>query len=157
MRIFVSNLALAVLWMAISGVWSALGFFVGFVIGALIVSILPSNGKSPRYGIRLFRIGKLFAVFLKELSLSVYRVARLVLSPEMKFTPGIFLFPLTVTSDFEIALLANLVTLTPGTLTVDVTDDRKSLLVHAVDCPDPDAARKDIAEGFERLILEAFR
>ncbi|WP_436010096.1 Na+/H+ antiporter subunit E [Rhizobium sp. LjRoot254] len=105
---------------------------------------------------RAFRILKLFLVFLREFALSVFRVARLVLSPRMRFTPCAFRFPLTLTSDFQITLLANLITLTPGTLTVDVTDDRAALIVHAIDCPDPDAARREIAQGFERLIREAF-
>jgi multicomponent Na+:H+ antiporter subunit E len=106
--------------------------------------------------LRIPKILKLFLVFLKEFALSVIRVARLVLTPEMRFRAGIFVFPLTLTRDFEITLLANLITLTPGTLSVDVTEDRRALLVHAIDCPDPDAARREIAEGFERLIREAF-
>jgi multicomponent Na+:H+ antiporter subunit E len=105
---------------------------------------------------RAFRISRLVLVFLKEFALSVFRVTALVLSPRMRFTPCAFRFPLTVTSDFQITLLANLITLTPGTLTVDVTDDRTALIVHAIDCPDPDAACREIADGFERLIREAF-
>jgi multicomponent Na+:H+ antiporter subunit E len=106
--------------------------------------------------VRAFRILKLFLVFLKEFGLSVLRVSGLVLSPRMNFSPGIFVFPLTLTRDFEITLLANLITLTPGTLTVDVSGDRGSLMVHAIDIPDADQARRAIAEGFERLIREAF-
>jgi len=75
----------------------------------------------------------------------------------MDIKPGIFAFPLTVDRDFEITLLANLITLTPGTLSVDVSDDRRTLYVHALDCSNPQAARKAIAEGFERKIMEAFR
>lgn len=106
--------------------------------------------------IRPFRIFKLFLVFLREFTLSVIRVASLVLSPRMRFTPCAFHFPLSLTSDFQITLLANLITLTPGTLTVDVTEDGRALIVHAIDCPDPEAASREIADGFERLIKEAF-
>ncbi len=106
--------------------------------------------------IRSYRILKLFAVFVREFAASVLRVARLVLSPRLAIRPGLFVFPLTLTSDFQITLLANLITLTPGTLTVDVSDDRRSLLVHAIDSADPDIARREIADGFERLIREAF-
>ena len=49
-----------------------------------------------------------------------------------------------------------MITLTPGTLTVDVTEDRSALIVHAIDCPDVEAACADIRNGFERLIREAF-
>jgi len=106
--------------------------------------------------IRPYRIVKLGLVFLREFALSVYRVTRLVLSPSMAMTPAAFRYPLSLTSDAQITLLANLITLTPGTLTVDVTDDRRALIIHAIDCPDVDAARADIRDGFERLIREAF-
>ena len=106
--------------------------------------------------IRPYRILKLLAVFLWEFAISVFRVARLLLSPHMHFTPAAFRFRLALTSDAQITLLANMITLTPGTLTVDVTDDRSALIVHAIDCPDVEAACADIRNGFERLIREAF-
>jgi multicomponent Na+:H+ antiporter subunit E len=106
--------------------------------------------------IRPYRILKLFVVFLREFAVAVFRVARLVLSPSMRFTPAAFRFPLALTSDRQITLLANLITLTPGTLTIDVTDDRSALIIHAIDCPDVEAACADIRNGFERLIREAF-
>jgi multicomponent Na+:H+ antiporter subunit E len=106
--------------------------------------------------IRLFRILKLVLVFLREFTVSVYKVARLVLSPHMRYTPAAFRFPLRLTRDSHITLLANLITLTPGTLTVDVTEDRSALIIHAIDSPDIEATRAEIRDGFERLILEAF-
>jgi multicomponent Na+:H+ antiporter subunit E len=144
-------------FMLLTGLDAPLAFGMGFVLGAALLSLIPGFSGSLRYGVRLYRIGKLFVVFLREFALSVFRVARLVLTPKMQFSPGIFHFPLRLTRDAEITLLANLITLTPGTLTVDVSADRRHLLVHAVDCPDPDAARADIANGFERLIREAFQ
>jgi multicomponent Na+:H+ antiporter subunit E len=63
---------------------------------------------------------------------------------------------LTVRDDFQITLLANLITLTPGTLSVDVSADRRTLYVHALHCANPLAIRRDIADGFERRIMEAF-
>ena len=45
----------------------------------------------------------------------------------------------------------------PGMREFDVSDDRRTLYVHALDCADPEAARRSIAEGFERRILEALR
>lgn len=105
---------------------------------------------------RLYRMLKLLLVFLREFALSVFRVTRLVLSPKMRFTPAAFRFQLSLTDARQITLLANMITLTPGTLTVDVTDDRSALIVHAIDCPDVEAARADLRDGFERLIREAF-
>jgi multicomponent Na+:H+ antiporter subunit E len=105
---------------------------------------------------RTWRILRLFLAFVGEFVLSVIRVSRLVLSPRMQIRPAVIAFPLTVQSDVQITLLANLITLTPGTLTIDVSQDRRTLYVHVIDCPDPAAAARDIAQGFERLILEAF-
>jgi multicomponent Na+:H+ antiporter subunit E len=62
-----------------------------------------------------------------------------------------------VDRDFEIALLANLITLTPGTLSVDISRDRRLLFVHSIDGSDPEGLKRDIANGFERKIMEAFR
>ena len=99
----------------------------------------------------------LLLLFVTELVLSAWKVAVLVLSPRMDVKPGIFAYPLRVDRDFEITILANLITLTPGTLSVDVSDDRRTLFIHAMDASDPDTTRREIADGFERKIMEAFR
>jgi multicomponent Na+:H+ antiporter subunit E len=95
-------------------------------------------------------------LFIKELNLSGWRVARLVTSPRMDLRPGIFAYPLKLRSDFEITLLANLITLTPGTLSVEVSDDKKTLFVHAIDCSDVDKTIDEIRRGFEHRIEKAF-
>jgi multicomponent Na+:H+ antiporter subunit E len=99
----------------------------------------------------------LLVLFFRELAMSAWKVAVVALDPRMDLKPGILAFPLTVDRDFEITLLANLITLTPGTLSVDVSEDRKFLYVHALDSSDIEATKRDIADGFERKILEAFR
>jgi multicomponent Na+:H+ antiporter subunit E len=65
--------------------------------------------------------------------------------------------PLDVETDVEITLLANLITLTPGTLSMDISDDRKVLYVHAMYVDDPEALRAEIKNGFERRVLEMLR
>ena len=154
--LFLTNVLLALAWVAVSGTLSALNLFFGFALGAIALSLIREQVGSSGYVSRLARILKLFAVFLYELMMSAVRVARTVLSPNMDLHPGIFAYPLKVRRDFEITLLANMITLTPGTLSVDVSEDRSTLWVHAMDLSNPDAARADIANGFERLILEAF-
>jgi len=155
---FLFNLLLAIAWVAVTGSASLHNLVFGFLLGALALVVIRDSfggkgGHIPRIGPLL----SLAALFLKELSLSAWKVTVTVLSPDMKLKPGIFAFPLTVTSDFEITLLANLITLTPGTLSVDVSTDRRTLYVHALDCSDPEASKRDIANGFERKIMEAFR
>jgi multicomponent Na+:H+ antiporter subunit E len=151
------NLLLAIAWAALSGSTSAHNLVLGFALGALALFLVREPFGAKAYLWRLWAITSLALLFIKELAMSAIKVATTVLSPEMNLKPGIFAFPLTVDRDFEITLLANMITLTPGTLSVDVSDDRKTLYVHALDCADPDAIRRDIANGFERKIMEAFR
>ena len=157
MTTYVFNVIFAVIWVAITGSATLLNLVFGFFLASLALWIVRGEMGGPGYWRRVNRFISLVLLFLKELARSAFRVAVLVLSPRLVVKPGIFAFPLTVERDFEITLLANLITLTPGTLSVDVSEDCKTLYVHALDCSDPDAARRDIAEGFERKILEAFR
>lgn len=90
--------------------------------------------------------------FLWELLLANLRMARDVIRPIDKLRPAIVAVPLDVTSDWEITLLSNLITLTPGTLGLDVSSDKKVLYVHVMDLEDVEQLRRDIKEGFERRI-----
>ena len=157
MILFVFNLLLAIVWVAVTGSASFMNLVFGFLLAAVALGIVRSPYGGVLYLGRVRRILALLLLFLCELAKSAWAVAMAVMSPKMDVKPGIFAFPLTVDRDFEITLLANLITLTPGTLSVDVSDDRKILYVHALDCSDPDAIRRSIAEGFERRIMEAFR
>ena len=154
MAIYLYNILLAFIWAAITGSFSLPNIIFGFVLGAVALYLMREQLGSLRYFARLGRVLSLTILFVRELVISAWRVAMLVLSPDMKLKPGIFAFPLKVDRDFEITLLANLITLTPGTLSVDVSPDRRLLFVHAIDCSDPEATIREIQQGFERKILE---
>lgn len=157
MTLFVINVLLALAWAAVSGSFSPQNIIFGFVLGIAALSLIREQVGSVGYFGRARRVVSLALLFVYELILSAWRVTVLVLSPNMKLKPGIFAYPLKVDRDFEITLLANLITLTPGTLSVDVSEDRRYLYVHAIDCSDPAQTRREIADGFERKIMEAFR
>jgi multicomponent Na+:H+ antiporter subunit E len=157
MNLVIATLLMALAWMAVTGSWSLPNLALGLALSAAALFLVRGEiGRRP-VTVRPLRLLSLTLLFLYELVLSAWRVAVLVISPRMDLKPGIFAFPLTVDRDFEITLLANLITLTPGTLSVDVSEDRRLLYVHAIDSSDPDKARADIAAGFERKIMEAFR
>ncbi|MCT8991657.1 Na+/H+ antiporter subunit E [Chelativorans sp. SCAU2101] len=156
-NLYLTNILLALVWALVTGSFSFVNIVFGFVLGAAALHLIREQVGSLGYFERGRKLFSLAVLFIRELALSAWRVARLVLSPRMELKPGIFAYPLTVDRNFEITLLANMITLTPGTLTVDVSDDRKFLYVHAIDCSDPDGLRRDIAMGFERKIMEAFR
>ena len=96
----------------------------------------------------------LIAFFAKELVLSALKVAWLAVQPRINIRPAIIAYPLTVTTDAQITLLANMITLTPGTLSVDVSEDRRTL---SIDVASKEALIGDIAAGFETRILGVLR
>jgi len=157
MVLYLINILLALVWTAVTGSFTLINLVFGFVLGGIALYLIREQVGSLGYFRRGFKLIVLALLFLYELVLSALKVAILVLSPRMDLKPGIFAYPLKVDRDFEITLLANLITLTPGTLSVDVSEDRKLLYVHAIDCSDPEALCADIAKGFERRIMEAFR
>ena len=157
MILLLSHILLALAWVAITGVFSFANLVMGLLLATVALYLIRERVGWPHFFLRTRRIVSLALLFLYELVLSALRVAFLVVSPKMKIRPGIIAFPLTVQRDFEITLLANLITLTPGTLSVDVSDDKATLFVHCIDSSDPDKVRRDIAEGFERKIIEAFQ
>ena len=99
----------------------------------------------------------LLLLFIRELVMSALKVAWLVVQPKLTIRPAIIAYPLTVTTDLQITLLANMITLTPGTLSVDVSADRKTLYVHAIDMDSKEGLIGSIAASFERKILEVLR
>jgi multicomponent Na+:H+ antiporter subunit E len=109
-------------------------------LGAIVLLFIRGSVDSRNYFIRLWRVMSLIGLFLIELVRSSWSVFKLAFKRDLsQLKPGFFAYPLKVQNDFQITLLANLITLTPGTLSVDVSDNRKTLYIHSVHVPDPQA------------------
>lgn len=149
---------LALVWAAITGNFAAINLMLGAAIGTVTALLLRHWFAQPVALRRMRRIVSLALLFLWELLVSAVRVALIVLRPnlEASLRPAIIAFPLTVKSDGEIALLANLITLTPGTLSVDVAEDRSVLYIHVLDLVSRETLVAEIAGGFERKVQEVF-
>jgi multicomponent Na+:H+ antiporter subunit E len=157
MTVFLLNLSLMALWVASTGAFSyansALGFLVGFVV---LWWLQPLLGTTAYF--RKLPLALCFSVlFLWEVFKSNLRVAWDVITPNRRRQPGIVAVPLDAESDLEIAVLANLITLTPGSLCLDVSENRRTLYVHAMFVSEPDQVRKEIKQHFERWILALLR
>ena len=157
MTLLALNLLLALAWSALFGGFSrenlALGFAVGFVALWLV---RPMFGPTRYFG-KLADVLGLVLFFAKELGVSSLRVVSYVFLPASRYHPGILALPLDAKTDVEITLLANLISLTPGSLSLDLSDDRSTLFVHCMDVRDPDALRAELKEGMERRVLEMLR
>lgn len=148
------NFILAFVWMFLSSNFTATGFIVGFILGVIIILIMRRFFTSRLYLARVWAIIKLSLLFLKELILANIQVLKVVLKPQLNMQPAFFAYPTVLTQDWEITLLSNLITLTPGTVVVHVSDDAKTLYVHAIDIGDVDEAVAAIRDSFEKAILE---
>lgn len=157
MNLLVLNIALALAWSALLGGFSVLSLTIGFAVSFAAMWVVRPLFGSTRYFERLGRVVALIGFFLYELVVSSLRVVWEVITPPFYSRPGIVAVPLDARTDFEIMTLANLISLTPGTLSLDVSEDRRTLYVHAMFIDDPDALRREIKQGMERRVLEALR
>lgn len=158
MNFFLLNLLLAGTWAALNGDFSESSLIVGFILGygALwFTQPLFGQGRNP-YFRRIYRVVRLFFYFLYDLVISSVAVVWDVLTPTHLANPSIIAVPLDVKSDAEILLVTNLISLTPGTLSIDVSEDRSTLMVHAMFGDDPDALIARLKNGMERMVREVF-
>lgn len=151
------NLLLTFVWLALSGNYSLSNTLFGFVLSFSIMWIISLNSQDRKYFKIAPRTVGFFFYFLKELTKANIQVAIEVMTPQETMKPGIVRYPLEAKTDFEITLLANLISLTPGTCSLDVSSDRKVLFIHAMYVSDKDKFIKDIQNGFERRLLAILR
>lgn len=148
---------LALTWIAATGTFTPANFIAGFGLGLVILYFTRSAIGTPEYIIRLKRVIGLALFFFSELIIANARVAYEVLTPRHNMRPGVIAVPLDAETNAEITLLCNLISLTPGTLSLDVSADRRVLYVHAMYIDDPDEVRRKLKDGFERRLLEVMR
>lgn len=150
-----ANLLLALAWVGLNGRFALDTLMVGTVLGRIVLVVLAKGGVLPRGEVnRLHRAFSLLGYLLWQIVLANIRLARDVVSVEHSMRPGVIEVPLSVKSDGEILLLAALINITPGSVALDVSEDRRALYVHVMHITTPDEARQEIKDGFERRILE---
>jgi multicomponent Na+:H+ antiporter subunit E len=117
--------------------------------------IQPLLGGPSPYFRRAYTWSRLVVMFHYELVVSSIAVVWDVITPTQLSRPGIIKMPLDVKTDAGILLVTNLISLTPGTLSLDISDDRKTLYVHAMFADDPEAIVRSLKDGMERWVMEA--
>ncbi len=151
------TLLLAVVWTLLQNEVSAGMVVFGIILGILIpwgTSIWwPDTPKG-------FRLGKMIAysiMVMWDILVANVQVAWIVLTvPNSKLKPAWIVVPLELRQPEAITVLAGTITLTPGTVTADLSDEGHSLLVHVLHTDDPDAVRDEIKARYERRLLEIF-
>jgi multicomponent Na+:H+ antiporter subunit E len=148
---------LAIGFSAMLGQLNFSGFIAGFVVGYLALWLSKPLYGNTRYFERLPRVLGLITYFGKELLISNLKVLWDVITPQHISRPGIIALPLDARTDAEIMLVANLISLTPGTLSLDLSEDRRSLYIHVMFLDDIEQTRRQIKQGLERRVLEVMR
>lgn len=157
MNLLLFNIMIAIGWGAVWGSLTIANLLLGFAVGYGVLWLSRSLFRAEDYFDRIHRIIKLVAYFHYDLVVSSIRVVHDVFTPPIYSKPGIVAVPLTAETDAEILLTANLISLTPGTLSLDVSDDRKTLYVHGMFVEDPEQLKQDLKDGMEAKVLEALR
>lgn len=158
MNIFLINIMLALVWATVTGEFTIGNLAIGFILGYIILLIMRPVVYESVYAANFWRAIALALFFLKELFVSSIRVAADVIKPSFNMKSGVVAIPLDAETDVEITMLANMISLTPGTLSLDVSDDRTKLYIHAMYIDtDVEAVRRDVKSGMEKRLLEVFR
>ena len=156
MSMFLKNLLMALIWTWMTGQMSLTNLLLGFFLGYCILWFLQPGKRSSYFG-KVRQLLFFSAWFAWELFISNLRVAKAVITPGHDFRPGTIAIPLEDQSSAEVTMLANLITLTPGTLSLDVSDDERTLYIHAMFIDNPESLRREIKNGLEKRLLELTR
>lgn len=148
-----TNFILPLIWMALTGEFSLRNLLLGVAISSLVIGITlsPREVALLLFLRRLWQWLLFFLFFFWELMVASLRVVHDILTPRHRMRPAILAIPLDLRTDEEITLLANLLTLTPGSLSLDVSPDRKVLYVHSMYVDDIEESRRQIKEREKRV------
>lgn len=155
---FILNLLIALLWLLLKDepTPTLATFNTGFIVGTFILYVMHRFFGTQFYLIRAVKILKLIVVFFQELLVSGFVVMKQILTPNLKITPGIFKYETTLKKDWEVTALSLLLTLTPGSVVMEVSESGNELYIHAMDIGQKEDLIRSLGR-FETLILEVSR
>ncbi len=155
--LFLVNLLFAILWMLLWGSFDLYTLAAGFVLGYLMLALVsPATPQGKAYTAKVLKLLSFTGYFFKILIQSNLQVAREVITPGFSMSPRFIRFPVAGLTDFQLTSFANTISLTPGTLSVDVSPDGSSLYVHCMYAKDPKQATDDLQSLLDRMRKEFF-
>ncbi|MBN1348083.1 Na+/H+ antiporter subunit E [candidate division KSB1 bacterium] len=144
---------LAIVWCLFHNSFDINTFSLGFILALIIIFLLRRSYFEQHFMVRLLLVVKLILKFLVEVLKANIAVLKLIYRPKLDLEPGIIDYPLRVKTDFQIVLLANMITLTPGTLSIDISPDKKHLYIHCLHIDEIEQSKQDIQNNLENPIL----
>ena len=156
MKLFLIHIVLALLWMLMFGSFDLYTFTAGLVAGYVLLALVGRIIGSWRYPVRVLSVLRFAAYFIRILVIANWQVAKLVLDPAMPIHPRIIRYDVAGLTPLQITSLASSITLTPGTLAVDLSPDDSFLYIHCINAPDRERALRELDELKHRLMKEVF-
>jgi len=147
MNWFLAHLAFSFLWAALLGSYDFLTFLSGFVLGLLLFR-MTLHEPTARYRRRVLAVFRFFLFYLREILLSNLRIAFDVARGRPNLKPGIVAVRAGGLSPRATVLVANLITMTPGTLSLDISEDGSRIYVHCLYLHDPDRTRHSLEKDY---------
>lgn len=148
--------ALFLTWLLLHNSVSAGSLASGVVLAVLLP--LGTQHFWPEYArtVRVLPLVRLIGVVTYDIVVANLRMVVLILGPQTRLRPHFVVVPITVQQPFAITLFASIISLTPGTVSANLSGDRRSLLVHDLDVEDPDTAVRRMKERYEKRLMEIF-
>lgn len=156
---FLLNIFIAFLWMMFvdEDELRFSTFFTGYIVGVVIVFLMHRFFGQKFYLQRFYAVMKLVLIFHSELIQSSLFVLKHILSPKIHIKPGIFKYETVLSGEWEVPALALLLTLTPGSVVMEVTPEGNVFYIHAMDI---EQSRENLLKSlakFEKAIMEVTR
>lgn len=148
---------LLLIWLLLVNSVSPGQFFLGVVLAIVIPVFTNAFWTDRPNAVRLLPLLRYTAVVLFDIVVANIQVAMLILGPSKRLQPAFIHYPLELEGEFAVTVLASTISLTPGTVTADVIDEGRGLLIHALDVDDEAVLIATIRERYERPLKEIFQ
>ncbi|MDY5061230.1 Na+/H+ antiporter subunit E [Staphylococcus simulans] len=148
------NLLLAIFWLFVNDSYTLNNFVLGYVFGLLLVFLMRKLLPGRFYMVTLYYVIKLMIIFLVELIKANIDVIRIVIKPKMDNEPAFFVYDTDLKEPWEVVVLSTLITLTPGTIVLGVSDDNKKIYIHCLDFSTKEEEIEGIKSSLEKAVRE---
>ena len=156
---FLLNLLLSLVWVALTGHLNYPNFLFGFILGFVILWVLTRTGtiEEKSYFYKVPKLLLFCVFFFYDMIRANIEVTKEILTPRFKLNPAVVIFEHRLKSDFEITMISNLIALTPGTMVLKISPDKKYLYIHSFNLKDKDKFSEHLRNGLEKKLIEVIR
>lgn len=154
---FFWNVILALAWASMVGGVTLTNLLLGYLLGLGALYVTRPRDKPDRYFRRVVPMLRFGVGLFLDVIVSTGKVALDAITPKVRSRPGVVAYPLDARTDTEIMLFATFVSYTPGTLVLDVSEDRTLMYIHGMFVEDRDRFCAHLKDSLERPLLEALR